>query len=314
MPMVKNNILNGDNAVDIFLKEWNDNNDSITAHTSGSTGTPKPIKLSKNDLKRSAHATNSFFEINHSDVLRCPLSCNYIAGKMMLVRALEANATVDFAKTFNEPQHNSRIKLMSVVPAQIDQLLESDEIASVDNLLIGGSPLSSQLESQLIDRNIQAWVSYGMTETCSHVAIRRCGYDNYMALPGITFDTDSRGCLIINAPQFNFAKITTNDIVNLVSNISFQWKGRADNVINSGGIKIFPEEIENKIRPFVDIDTQFYITGREHPRWGQAVTLVSDKPLSLPDKCIDALLPAERPKNYIIAKILRTKSGKIIRT
>ncbi len=307
-------ILNPDEKVKEFISQWLDERDFIEAHTSGSTGTPKLIHLLKSDMKKSAIATNSFFGIGKGDLLRCPLSCGYIAGKMMLVRAFNAEAMVDFSHDVTLPT-TSRIKLMSVVPAQIQSLLDSPTVLSnIDNLLIGGSPLSDELEQKLVDKGINAYVSYGMTETCSHIAIRKCGELYYTTLPGINISVDKDNRLKVIAPQFSFNGITTNDVIEQITDSTFRWLGRFDNAIISGGVKVFAEQIEQKIRPYLPIGANFYITWQNHIRWGQTVVMVSDAPIELCDECIRILSPAERPRKIIIGELKYTPSGKIIRT
>ena len=306
-------ILNPDDAVKAFIAEWENGNDYVTAHTSGSTGVPKDIRLKKADMWRSAQATNKFFNICGGDVLRCPLSCNYIAGKMMAVRALAADATVDFARDISTTGM-SDIKLMSVVPAQIDHLLEDyGNVNRIENLLIGGSPLSGRMERRLIESGVNAYISFGMTETCSHIAIRKCGDDHYTTLPGIEVSNDERGCLVVNAPEFTFNGIVTNDVIELVSGRKFRWLGRYDNAIISGGVKVFAETIESKLRGIIPAGVNYYITWEPHERWGQSVVLVVDSPIEIDRSALQCLSPAERPKKVITANITFTDSGKVRR-
>lgn len=310
-------ILNADESAVNFFEEWNSDKPLINAHTSGSTGAPKQISLSKNDVIASAHATNQFFTIRENDYLSCPLSCDYIAGKMMLVRALKANAIVDFNKNiFCNASLNSipEIKLMAIVPAQISQLLENQALLNkIKTLLIGGAPLTLQMEQHLIDHNINAYLSYGMTETCSHVAIRKIGENRFTALPGIKFSLSNRNTLCISGYGRTWSPIETNDEVELISETQFHWLGRADFAINSGGIKVHPEILENKLRPFIPPSVNFYITKENHPRWGERVVLIMDTTIELSEEALSSLNKAERPKKIIIRKIEFTSSGKIIR-
>lgn len=173
-----------------FISAWRDSSPVIEARTSGSTGVPKAILLRKADMEASAKATNAFFNIGSASILALPLSCDYIAGKMMIVRAMVAGC-----KLWIEPPsltpfiYAPEFSLGAIVPAQLDSMLQDlSLIRKADALLIGGAPLSCTLEKQLANLHCRAFVTYGMTETCSHVAIRRCGDENgYSALPGITF-------------------------------------------------------------------------------------------------------------------------------
>lgn len=306
--------LNVDDIAREFLEEWRNNKDYVVAHTSGSTGRPKLIRLLKSDMIASAEATIKYFGIRRDDYLLCPLSCHYIAGKMMAVRGIVSGAIVDFNKNLNSLS-DRRIKLMSVVPAQIDKVLSSgSSVSNIENLLVGGSPLSAELEECVINSGISTFVSYGMTETCSHVAIRRCGEDVYHALPGISFSVDSEQRLIISSSKMSFGTLLTNDVVSIVDNHSFRWIGRFDNAIISGGVKVFAEEIEKKIRRLIPADVTFYVTSLPDRKWGEMVVVVADKMFNISREDLAILPPAERPKKILIRPIGRTESGKIKRT
>lgn len=308
-----NLFLNVDDVACEFLNEWRNNREYVVAHTSGSTGQPKQIRLLKSDMIASAEATNKYFGIKPGDYLLCPLSCHYIAGKMMAVRGVVSGANVDFSKNIDSLPAR-QIKLMSVVPAQLEKIffIESS-VSAIENLLIGGSPLSLELEKRVIESGISAFVSYGMTETCSHVAIRRCGEDVYRALPGISFSADDENRLIISSSKMSFDPLLTNDVVSLVDNHGFRWIGRYDNAIITGGVKVFAEEIENKIRPLVPADIVFYVSSIPDRKWGEMVVVVADKSFDLNRDDLSILLPAERPKKLFIRPIGRTESGKIKR-
>ena len=185
-----------------FIVEWHNEKDYITAYTSGSTGKPKEIKLLKSDMALSAQATCVFFNINNDSVLLSPLSTDYIAGKMMVVRAMMSGATLHIANPSRTVSLDGyrHIDLLPIVPAQLEHILSCSDRSVIRNLLIGGGALSPAQETLISQSGINAWLSYGMTETCSHVAIRKISENTteFKALPGITFDTDKRGCLIIN--------------------------------------------------------------------------------------------------------------------
>ena len=304
-----------------FLAEWHDDKPFITAHSSGSTGTPKEIRLLKTDMETSARATCRFFGINRDSVLVLPLSTDYIAGKMMVVRALVSGATLHIMRPGRSVDISpfSHIDLLPIVPSQIEHILASEHIGNVSNLLIGGAAVSPVQETELLRHKVNAYVSYGMTETCSHVALRKIGNDTpYESLPGITFSTDSRGCLVITMPQFSCRELITNDIVDLCDATHFQWKGRFDNVINSGGVKLHPEEIERQLAGI--IDRPFYITGVPDPLWGEIAALYIEGKGSASDgdkiieKARGILKRYHVPKKvFFIDEFVRTSSGKIKR-
>lgn len=304
-----------------FVNEWFNSSPVVTAHTSGSTGKPKNIKLLKSDMLKSAMATNRFFGINSDSVLACPLSSGYIAGKMMIVRAIAAGCRMIAAtpsNRFDLPESN-RISLIAIVPSQLEHTLNRYGDRT-ENILVGGAPLSVEQQNLVSQYSGNVYLSYGMTETCSHVALKRVGTDGaFRALPGISFDIDTRGCLIINAPGFSFSGTVTNDIVELRDECSFVWRGRYDNVINSGGIKVYPEEIEQKIAYLCNIGSQFYITKRAHAKWGEIPVLVikTTDELDIQDIATEirnVLSKAERPKEILVTdKIETIGNGKIRR-
>lgn len=325
--------------VEDFIRQWDDNSEHIIAHTSGSTGIPKEILLPKNDIKVSAKATNQRFELNASSRLLCPLSAEYIAGKMMIVRAILANCEIAFCKPSNDfwDHENVRdyilqrhIDLLPVVPSQCSIITESDSpsnytslLRQIRNIIIGGAAVPKATENKLLTFDTHSthfFATYGMTETCSHVALRPIGDNHFYAMPQIAFSTDKRGCLTITAPSYSFKQLQTNDIVTLLSDDCFIWIGRHDNVINSGGIKIFPEELEKKLDGH--LPSNFYIKGIADSKWGEAVSLVIEdneiaKALSndeILDICRNSLSSKEMPKTIIrVTKLPTTANGKLKR-
>ena len=303
-----------------FLEQWDNNSDYIIAHTSGSTGTPKEIKLLKTDMLASAKATCQYFRIGEGSCLVNPLSVDYIAGKMMVVRALVSGANLWNEKPSSLPLNNwtisNYIDLLPVVPAQIPYLLESGKLKCVKNLIIGGAKLSNDLEQSLIQQNINAYCTYGMTETCSHVALRTIGQKHYKSLPGYKFSVDDRKCLIIESDTMSFRRLVTNDIVELCNDECFEWLGRIDNVVNSGGIKLFPEMIESKIESLFQ-GRNFYISSRESERWGNELILIvegCEEIKNLHESLSERLSKYEIPKQVIYKENLeKTSSGKIKR-
>ncbi len=302
-----------------FLGQWNDvSTDYIEAHTSGSTGTPKEIRLSKADMRLSARSTNRFFDISPDSVLHLPLSPDYIAGKMMIVRAREADCCLIVEKPGSEPLRDYRgpdITLSAVVPSQVDGLLDGDGWRRVGNLIIGGAPLSVEREDAVIRRGIRAYATYGMTETCSHVALRRLGDKEFVGLPGFEFSVDSRGCLVIDGEGFTFGRIVTNDLVELNGHDAFRWLGRADNAINSGGIKVIPELIEAQIAPLMG-HVAFYVTSRASEKWGEEIVMMVEGDDAVVSRAMlrNLLGPKICPKEIIcVPQFERTASSKVVR-
>ena len=301
-----------------FKDEWQSDVPYITAHTSGSTGQPKEIRLLKADMRLSAIATNRRFGIDSSSVLAIPLSMDYIAGKMMAVRAFEAGCRLMVLPVSNRLEIRGHVDLLAIVPSQSASLIADCDIENIGNVIVGGAKISAADRAMLADAPFNAYCTYGMTETCSHVALAdiRDSSLTYRAMPGIGFSTDERGCLCISSQTMSFGSLQTNDVVELIDRESFRWIGRADNVINSGGIKIMAEKLEELLS--VVIKSPFYVTAYPHPKWGEVpVVVVESDSSALPrlESAVDALnLGISRPQRIVCVDCLpRTSNGKIRR-
>lgn len=304
-----------------FRKEWDAPCEYVMAHTSGSTGAPKPLRLLKRDMEASARATNSFFQLGKNSRYVCPLSLDYIAAKMMCVRAWVSGGEITMIPPSNNFTVPGYADLLAIVPSQVDAILREPELAErVRNVIIGGAPLSDSRRKALIDAGFNAYETYGMTETCSHVALRRIDRTFFETLPGVSFFVDDRGCLAIDIPYMSIGRVVTNDVVSLVDGRRFVWKGRFDNVINSGGIKIYPEEIERSIRQALDPEFEFYIIGESDEKWGTAIVMVAE---TCPERSgsflselrsSDVLSHRLLPKRIIaVSSLSRTVTGKLRR-
>lgn len=316
-----------------FIAEYLNDKPFVVAHTSGSTGEPKEIHLKKTDMEASANLTNDFFGLNSGSLFYLTLSPRYIAGKMMIVRALQLNASIIEEVPSNTPLANydgsRRISLAAFVPSQIQYLLNNPEkLALIDAMIIGGGILAPRLEHWLAEYGANAFTTYGMTETCSHVALAPASKLTmpFKALGEISFSVDNRNCLVIDAPHLSEKRFVTNDVVELIDSKNFIWRGRHDNVINTGGIKVFPEEIEQKITHLIPT-IRFFITSQPSEKWGEEPVIAFEYK-SLPDgikKCGDvqpALIEKMRevlpsyaiPRKYIaVNHFTETKTNKIIR-
>lgn len=302
-----------------FITQWLDDSPVITAHTSGSTGTPKQILLKKNDMRASARATIKFFGLHGASTLLLPLSPDYIAGKMQIVRAIEAGCRLVVETPSSRPfaTYEGACSLIPIVPSQLDGLIAAPFARGVKNVIIGGAPLSPAQEQHIISAHLNAYATYGMTETCSHVALRRVGERVYRGLPGFRFSTDMRGCLVIESSTLSFGRLVTNDMVRLTGDNEFEWLGRYDNVINSGGVKIHPEEIEQVMTPLLPEGATAYVTSRASDQWGEEAVIATDSH-DVTDRLLDRLkelLPPHHVPHDIIYldNIPLTSSGKIIR-
>jgi O-succinylbenzoic acid--CoA ligase len=305
-------------TLDEFRRQWLSPEPYIVAHTSGSTGTPKEIRLLKADMRLSARATNSRFGIKPDSVLAIPLSMDYIAGKMMAVRAFEAGCRLIELPVSNRIELNEPVDLLAIVPSQVDSIVSDANAHRIRNVIIGGARLDNTRRSMLAGMPFAAFCTYGMTETCSHVALADAldTQGIYSAMPGISFSIDSRDCLRITAGSMSFGTLQTNDVVELLDNGRFRWLGRADNAINSGGIKIMAEELECCLQAVLKVP--FYIKAEPDDKWGEVPVLVAEAPhnmLPLIQQAIDSLgLGRRKPQRiYCVPALPRTANGKIRR-
>ena len=304
-----------------FLIEWLNNNDYISVPTSGSTGAPKKINILKTHTIKSAIATGTFFELpSETRALLC-LPASYIAGKMMLVRAiiLGWDLYIKAPKKDAITQYDRDYDFVAMVPYQVHYSLKS--LNKIKKLIIGGGAISVDLNDQLQHVDTEVFATYGMTETITHIAVRRINglakSYYYNALPNVKFSLDKRDCLVIEASEVSDNKVVTNDLVKIISPSSFQYLGRIDNVVNSGGVKLFPEQIEAKLAKFIDV--QFIIASEKNQTLGEQLILIleEDSSKSILDfnTAFSILSKYERPKKiYTYSKFLYTETGKIRRS
>lgn len=267
-------------AVIAFLRVWFNDEDFIDQQTSGSTGQPKLIRLSKQAMVNSATTTNSFFQLEKPHQALLCLSPEYIAGKMMIVRAMLSGMNLVTSTVGSNPLAECvrPMDFAAMVPLQVSTILKHDpeKLRLVSKLIIGGSAIDSRLEAQLQLQQTQCWHTYGMTETISHIALRKVNGDDrsdwFSPLGNISLSTDSRKCLVIDAPALHNETLITNDLVELRSDGSFRMLGRVDDVIVSAGHKIHPLLLEKKISPL--LPHPFLISSVPHPEAGSETVLV----------------------------------------
>lgn len=295
-----------------FLMDWFDNSPTINLHTSGTTGAPKVMEFPKQALVDSALATGDYFELQPGmRALHC-LPSEFIAGKLMWVRAFILGLHLDFVEPTTELlQGNSTYDFAAMVPLQIER--SKNNLHKVKKIIIGGAPLTHSLAQQLQTIPTQFYETYGMTETLTHVAVRTVGNSVFQALPGVTFSTDARDCLQISVPRISASPIVTNDLVDLHSATSFVWLGRVDGVLNSGGVKIIPEQVEQSLHAY--ISSPFFIGGLPDEHLGTKVVLfVEGAPLEWEKEWEKDLTKFQIPKEVIVLPTFaRTVSGKLQR-
>lgn len=294
-----------------FLLEWLNNESFVFVQTSGSTGKPKQILLDKSAMIASAKATGTFFNLQPTTSALLCLSADYIAGKMMLVRAMTLGLHLDVVEPNSAPLESKKYNFVAMVPMQVANSL--DKLHLVSTLLIGGTKVSFQLAESILKTNCRAYESYGMTETISHIAIKSIGEKEFTVLPNVTISIDNRNCLVIEALELTTDKIITNDIVEILNPTQFILKGRIDNVINSGGVKIFPEEIEDKLAKYITV--RFFIASKPDEKLGEKVILVIEgKSFELDTIIFSNLSKYQIPKEIIfVDEFVETETNKINR-
>lgn len=310
-----------------FLESWFSSDESITVQTSGSTGRPKPILLKKEFVINSAIATGNYFDLQKNTTALLCLPTAYIAGKLMLIRAITLGWHLDVVAPNSYPLEkvDKEYDFSAMVPLQLENSISN--ISKIKKLIVGGGVVSKELERKIQNVSTAVFATYGMTETITHIAVKTLNNIDvipnfYQTLPNVTIYKDERNCLVIDAPKVSDKLIFTNDVVQLISDTQFEWLGRFDNVINSGGIKLHPEKIEEKLSEI--ITNRFFVTGIADEKLGEKLVLIVELEnskifnyqsfLSEEIKKTASLSKFEIPKEiYFIANFLETETKKIQR-
>jgi len=310
-----------------FILDWLKPLAYFEVQTSGSTGKPQKIKIKKEHMINSALATGKFFKLPEKTTALMCLPARYIAGKMMVVRAMVLGWELDLVPPSSTPldQVFKTYDFCAMTPFQLDNSL--GRLHLIKKLIVGGGSTSPKLQLMVREINTKVYETFGMTETVSHIAARRINPKKkkkkpipFKVFPNVNISQDERGCLVINAPQIAEGKIVTNDVVEIITYKKFIWKGRIDYVINSGGIKLFSEEIERKLNKV--IDNRFFVTGLPDDALGEKLVLFVEAGFSeellaeLQEKVqsLKSLDKYEIPKKiYLVQKFEETPNGKLHR-
>ncbi len=307
-----------------FILNWLDDNQYIIQFSSGTTGRQKRLKLLKSSMFQSAINTSTYFQLQPGQNALLCLPVDYIAGKMMIVRAFVTGLNLYFlepSSTLNLSEIGN-IDFCAMVPLQVyNNINRINEFKQIRKLIIGGAEINDDLVKKLSSIPVEVYATYGMAETCSHVAVRRINgqvpSDFYKAMTGVKFSSDHRGCLNIHA-DFLPLGLTTNDVVELIDETRFRWIGRFDNLINSGGIKIIPEELEKIIHDATGLTC--IVTGIDDNMLGKKIVVVFEKKddnVSIQELeliLIETLTKKNRPKKILVFdKLPRNDSYKIDR-
>ena len=304
-----------------FLMDWLDHSETIDLVTSGTTASPKKIRFQKQALVNSAIATGDFFNVSVGDrALHC-LPSNFIAGKMMLIRAMILGLSLDLVSPKRNPFYKNQktYDFVAMTPMQVFHSL--DNIQQVKKLIIGGAFVSKSLQEALLKTKVKAYETYGMTETLSHIAVRTMEDppSEFRCLPYVEIEQDQRGCLVVTSELLQVDHFITNDAIELLEDQRFKLIGRVDEVINSGGVKLHPQQIERKLSQV--ISAHFFIGGIADDELGEKVILALKHSASIDlDQLTDrikkckSLEPFECPKSIVIfSNFMETDSGKIRR-
>ena len=337
-----------------FLSEWNNDSDRVLVHTSGSTGKPKPMMVEKKRMLNSARITCDFLGLKPGDSALLCMSLDYIAGKMVVVRSIERHLHLISVspsghplkdinlKDANGKDVNGEITFAAMVPMQVYNTLqvpeERERLTHIRHLIIGGGAIDASLEKELrsLPGNIAIWSTYGMTETLSHIALRRINGDEasewYQPFDSVKISQTDEGCLVIDAPLVCAETLVTNDIVeiepyiynkvenheevgkhNKVEKLRFRIKGRKDNVICSGGIKIQIEEVEEFLKPH--LEKPFMLAKKKDEKFGEIAVLMSeDKEIKTVEATIRRLLSDHKywiPREFLhVDHLPLTETGK----
>ncbi len=310
-----------------FLQDWLNDQAYIAVNTSGSTGKPKRILVSKEKMVNSAQMTGAYFGFQKKQKALLCLPCHYIAGKMMVVRAMVWGLDLICVEPSGNPLASIQepIDFAAMVPMQVTKAIAEtpNKMIYLQQLIVGGGKVNHTLWQQLQSLSTQCFATYGMTETITHIAIQPLNgslkSEAFQILPKVSIAQDKRDCLVIKAPHLSDDKIVTNDIVHLVEQNQFIWLGRFDNVINTGGVKVFPEQIEKKLESC--LHNRFFISALPDETLGQKVVLIiENQPWTNQDitdfqEQINKILSKfERPKQlFFLPKFLETPTGKVQR-
>ena len=318
-----------------FIDEWNNDSAYVEVKTSGSTGEPKRMLVEKRRMLNSARITCDFLGLKPGDTALLCMSTDYIAGKMMVVRSIERGLKLIEVPPCGHPLKNvqclmvcsssaglqgknGQLAFAAMVPMQVYNSLqvpeEKERLMAIRHLIIGGGAIDEAMEAELRTFPHAVWSTYGMTETLSHIALRRISGPEasewYMPFPTVKLSTTDEGCLVIDAPEVCAQTLTTNDIVELKSDGRFRIRGRKDNVICSGGIKIQIEEVEQILKKYMRVP--YIISKRKDEKFGEIVVLLTEGDTAEAQTICEQVLPKyHQPKVYLhVNQIPLTETGK----
>ena len=303
-----------------FLENWYGSDDPIRQSTSGSTGAPKEIRIEKRQMQASARRTNAFFSLDDKSVFLVALGMDYIAGKMQIVRAMEAEGYAIVQVPSSDPLSilDRAVSFAALIPAQLEMGMA--HLDKVEKVLLGGvAPTAGQSKMFTETQHSEIWLGYGMTETCSHVALQRLTSNKeevFVAMEGVRCSVNDLDELCIQDDRLDL-DLRTTDRVELMDEKRFRWLGRSDQVINAGGRKVQPEQVERLLQPLFPF--LIVVCGYKDDRWGEVPVLLYERMLEMDqnemiERALAKLESKDRPQRiFAIKKMPRTQNGKIDR-
>ncbi len=304
-----------------FLADWQDASDTILVHTSGSTGTPKPLWVEKRRMEESARMTCDFLGLQPGDTALLCMSLKYIAGKMMVVRSLVRRLHLIAVPPSGHPLAGltEAPTFAAMIPMQVYNSLRIPEerrmLEQIPYIIIGGGAVDGRLAEELAALPGEVWSTYGMTETLSHIAMRRLNgqhaSDWYTPLPEVQVSLSEENTLVVHAPRVCAGTLTTNDLAELDDCGRFRILGRRDNIINSGGVKIQMEQVEEALRPYMN--QPYLVTATPDRKFGEVVVLLLEggEPDGLAALLADVLPVYQRPRHILsVERLPQTETGK----
>jgi len=314
-----------------FAQLYLNEDPTVEAKTSGTTGTPKVLALKKTAMQHSARMTGSFFNLKEGYTALLCLPVHYIAGKMMVVRAIELGLALHLVEPTSQPllavADGMAFDFCAMVPLQVqlslDEEVTKQRLSNMRSVIVGGGAVSVPLQQRLLSMPNAYYATYGMTETITHVAVKALNgpdcSDDFVALPGVKIWQDARECLTITAPLLHPEELITNDVIELTDFGRFKWLGRLDNVINTGGVKVMPESVEEQLNAV--LTHPYFVAGVPDDLLGEKVVLIIEaapfhaSALKLFQEYLSENLDKfHQPKHlFFVDAFERTESGKIKR-
>lgn len=305
-----------------FLQKWKEEDPIFSIYSSGSTGPPKELFFRKRSLETSALISIKTFDLKKGDIALLCLPLNFVAGKLMLVRAIVGKLKLKITDPSSNPLQKivEDIDFAAFTPYQISVILDEnkDKLDLISKIILGGSKVSSSLEEKLKGCRSDIYETFGMSETLTHCAIRKLSDkgSKFKIVEGFKWELNTDGCLELSAPHLPLSPIKTNDVVKKEDEDHFTWLGRKDNVINSGGVKLYPETIERKLQ---EVFSFSLVVGKEEDDLlgEKAILYIEESVRNEFDQSIYDTISFdkyEKPKEVrFISQIPRNSNGKIER-